>query len=502
VTSNDDAGSGRGPGRVRTGGFRLRVLGFTAGILAVAISVALVAQRTILLEQLDDAVEATLEQERQELESLAGGLDPSTGEPFGGDVEAIFRVYMERNVPVRDEMYLALVDGEPFLATRPAPIELAELTDFVRRVGILETGERGTLETDQGQVRYLAIPLAADDGPRGVFVVAQLLTRDRQQIDDNTRAAAIAAGVILVVTTFFAWLLAGRLLRPVRDLTETARTITEEDLSRRIPAKGDDEIAELARTFNEMLDRLAAGFEDQRSFIDDAGHELRTPITVIRGQLEVMGDDPDERREVMAIVDTELDRMSRIVEDLLLLAKAEQGDFVHAEPVELSDFTTELFVKAQALGDRDWHFDACAEGEAVLDPQRVTQAALNLARNAVEHGPADGRISIGSEIEGTTLKLYVHDSGPAIGPDDRERIFERFSRGSRRRSRDGAGLGLSIVRAIAEAHGGRAHLEHDERGGNRFVIELPGAVGNGGSGAARAGTGAPPLEERTTEVTT
>ena len=456
------------------------MLGLAGGILAVGIGVALVAQRTLLLEQLDDTVEANLEQEREELESLAGGVDPATGEPFGGDVEAIFRVFFERNVPVRDESYLALVDGAPFLATRAAPVRLEEDPELLERLAGLRDGERGDLDSEQGPVRYLAVPLSVTDGePRGVFVVAQLLTREREQIDDNTRAAAVIAAVILLATTFVAWLLAGRLLRPVHDLTDTARTISESGLSRRIPVRGDDEIAELARTFNDMLDRLAVGFETQRAFVDDAGHELRTPITVIRGQLELMGDDPEERREVMAIVDTELDRMSRIVEDLLLLAKAEQGDFVQRREVELSDFTTELLVKARALGDRDWRSGACAEGTALLDAQRVTQAVLNLARNAVEHAPEDARITLGSEVSDGTVCFFVHDSGPTIDAEEAERIFERFSRGGRRvRTADGAGLGLAIVRAVADAHGGVARWRPGDGGGNRFEVLLPGEPGS------------------------
>ena len=191
-----------------------------------------------------------------------------------------------------------------------------------------------------------------------------------------------------------------------------------------------------------------------------------------------MGDDPAERREVMAGVDTELDRMSRIVEDLLLLAKAEQRDFVRLEEVELSDVTTELLMKSRALGERDWQLGACAEGSASLDPQRVAQAVLNLARNAVEHAPADARITLGSELgsefAGGSVCFYVHDSGPAIDEQEAERIFERFSRGGRRqRTAEGAGLGLAIVRAVAEAHGGVARWRPGDGGGNRFEVVLP-----------------------------
>ena len=174
-----------------------------------------------------------------------------------------------------------------------------------------------------------------------------------------------AAGVslaVLLIASALAWVIAGRVLAPLRTLRTTAQAITESDLTRRIDVHGDDEIAELGRTFNAMLDRLEAAFASQRAFVSDAGHELRTPITIVRGHLELLGDDPLEREETIALVTDELDRMARFVEDLLLLAKAEQGDFLHVAPLDLDVLTDELYNKATALADRDWRLAGSGTG--------------------------------------------------------------------------------------------------------------------------------------------
>jgi signal transduction histidine kinase len=279
---------------------------------------------------------------------------------------------------------------------------------------------------------------------------------------------------ILVVATAAAWFVAGRLLRPVRQLTEAAEAISDTDIDRRIPVVGHDEIARLTHRFNEMLDRLSSAFAIQRAFVDDAGHELRTPITVVRGHLELMGSDPKDRAETVSLVTDELDRMSRIVEDLLVLATAEQPDFLVPDVVEVADLTTEIVVKARALGDREWHLDSCATGEIEADRQRLTQAMLNLARNAHEHTPLDAEVGIGSDWADGAIRFWVRDRGPGVSPEDRERIFERFARGGSGRGRsEGAGLGLAIVRSIAEAHGGRVALSSRPGDGATFTIVLP-----------------------------
>jgi signal transduction histidine kinase len=279
---------------------------------------------------------------------------------------------------------------------------------------------------------------------------------------------------VLLIASTLAWVVAGRVLAPLRLLADTARSISESDLTRRIPVTGRDEIAELARTFNAMLDRLEAAFASQRSFVSDASHELRTPITIVRGHLELLGDDPGERRETVALVTDELDRMSRFVDDLLVLAKAERDDFLRVADVELGALTDELLEKAQGLGQRDWRLESRGEAVIVADRQRLTQAMMGLAQNAVQHTDDGEPIWLGTDANHREVRLWVRDEGPGIAADDQERIFDRFARtsASRRRS-EGAGLGLAIVRAIAEAHGGRVRLSSRPGAGASFVLVIP-----------------------------
>jgi two-component system, OmpR family, sensor kinase len=226
-------------------------------------------------------------------------------------------------------------------------------------------------------------------------------------------------------------------------------------------------------TFNAMLDRLEAAFEAQRELVDDAGHELRTPITIIRGHLELLSDDPEERDETLRLVMDELDRMGRMVEDLLLLAKAEQADFLHLQPVDVDEFIEDIAAKAEALGDRGWDIEMNAPVVMLADRQRITQAMMNLCRNAVEHTPDDTLVRIGSRLSGDYVWLWVTDDGDGIDPADRGRIFQRFARGASGPRSDGAGLGLSIVAAIAEAHGGHVRVHSLPGEGATFTLILP-----------------------------
>ncbi|NEE55865.1 HAMP domain-containing protein, partial [Streptomyces sp. SID8455] len=268
-------------------------------------------------------------------------------------------------------------------------------------------------------LRWAKVAIGPAGGGRpGAFVVAFHPERERAVADKTFWTLLSLSGVALLMTTGIGWAVAGRILAPVRLVRTTAAELTEQDLTRRIPVAGRDDIAALAETFNGMLDRLERAFAAQRVFVDDAGHELRTPITIVRGHLELMGDDPADREETVRLVTDELDRMSRIVEDLLLLAGAERPDFVRPEPVQVAELTADVFVKVRTLGDRDWVLDGVADLEVRLDPQRMTQAMVQLAQNAVQHTVPGQRIRIGSRAEDGRVELYVADHGPGIPAED------------------------------------------------------------------------------------
>ena len=209
-----------------------------------------------------------------------------------------------------------------------------------------------------------------------------------------------------------------------------------------------------------MLDRLEAALTTQRRFLADAGHELRTPITIIQGNLDTLTVTTDEDAQTLSIVADELTRMTRLVDELMLLARSERPDFLRPEAVDIAALTRAMAVKVRALdgtAENRFTLAGAAAGEAVLDPQRVTQAVMQLAANAVGHTPPGTPVELSSAITGNSLEFRVTDYGPGIPPHQQERVFERFARLDPRRT-EGTGLGLSIVAAIAAAHGGAVRL--------------------------------------------
>lgn len=451
---------------------RTRILGWYIVLLAVSLVAALFVQRAFLLAQVSAEIDQALDQEVAELMQLARGKNPETGELFGNDAAAVFDLFLSRNVPLLGEAIVTLVDGRPYKSD-VSGAELAR-SDLVDDWAAVTEPVRLQVDTPSGPLRYVAVPVTYEGEVAGVFVVTIDVRRQFERVEGGVRLAAIVYGSILLLASALAWVAAGGVLAPLRDLSEAARSISETDLSRRIPVEGDDELAEVSRTFNSMLDRLEEAFSVQRRFVDDAGHELRTPITVIRGNLEVMGDDPLERAETVRLVTDELDRMSRIVDDLLSLANAEQPDFIQRHPFDLAEFVDEMVAKAAAFGGRVVTADERAHAVITADRQRLAQAVLNLIRNAVEHTPADTPISVGSRLIDGFAQIWVTDRGPGISAGDQARLFERFTRGTDgRRVSGGAGLGLAIVKAIAEGHGGEVDVASIVGVGTTFTVGIP-----------------------------
>ena len=459
--------------RPRTGSARRRILGWYIGIIALVLAGGLFVQYTVLHNQAERNMEEALLQEAEELRSLASAVDPATGEPAGHDVAQVFDAFLAQNVPSAGEMMFTLVGGLPYLATA-GPVQLLDDDALVATWAALTTPSRGEVSTAAGQVTYLAVPIRADGLVVGTFIVAILKSSSLDGVDQAVRVGAVVFGTAFLFASATAWLAAGRVLRPIRHVTETARSISETNWHGRIEVGGDEEIAELARTFNSMLDRLEQAFEVQRRFIDDAGHELRTPITIIRGHLELAESHPAEATEARAVIEDELGRMARLVDELLLLAKAEHPAFLELRAVDIAAFTDEIVAKARTLDGRSWSVEEAARVVLVADPQRLTQAMMNLASNAVEHTPEGTPVEIGSRVAGGMVRLWVRDHGPGISPDEQAHVFRRFSRGrpGPRNSR-GAGLGLAIVEAIAEAHGGTVELTSVPGTGSTFSIHLP-----------------------------
>jgi two-component system OmpR family sensor kinase len=335
---------------------------------------------------------------------------------------------------------------------------------------------------DAGSVRLYVRAVGLGDGLLSRIGVAEPLAPVDDALEGITRAFAIGGTLTLAAALLVGFLLAAGFARPLRRMAAIAARVDAGDLSPRMDYRGPrNETRVLADAFDHMLDRLEEAFSRQQAFVSDASHELRTPLTAIRGQLDVLArrQNPDatEVRRVQKLVQAEVERMTRLTEDLLLLAHTDEARFIRREPIELGPFLVELIVSAQATTDRRLTIGAEVPGILNADRDRLAQALRNLLRNAVEHTQPGGALELGAcEIPDARVQIWVDDDGPGIPAAERDKVFDRFHRAdsSRARSAGGTGLGLAIVRAIVDAQGGRVWATDSPLGGARVVIELPG----------------------------
>jgi signal transduction histidine kinase len=364
--------------------------------------------------------------------------------------------------------------GDTSFAVEQDAAFVSRMRDETARLGVV----RGTATTSVRAVRYVAIPVSVSGGQAGgVFVLAVDLDAALRPLNDAFRTFALLALGSLVMLGLIGWFVAGRLLRPIRQLRETAARITATGVSERIPVTGTDDVSELTSTVNGMLDRLEGALTGQRQLLDDVGHELKTPITIVRGHLELM--EPANAADVGAtktLAIDELDRMSGLVHDISELAQLQRPLHVRVEPTDIDALVERVRVKASALSTaHSWMVGERAGAIAEVDPDRITQALLQLAANAVTHGECT-EITFGGSASGRGIRLWVHDDGRGIDEKLLPLLFERFRRGTAGRGEAGSGLGLAIVAAIAEAHGGRATATSTPGAGATFTIDLPGGA--------------------------
>ncbi|QPZ38888.1 sensor histidine kinase [Paramicrobacterium chengjingii] len=453
---------------------RTRILAWILLLVTIAVVAIVAVTGRSLFSRADAQVGAELSHEADKFRASASKPDPSTGTEFF-TVRELLTSHLQHNLAEDSEMFFSIVDGVADRRSGGDPAaRLDQDSAFVRKAATVTTPTTGTLATDAGPVKYAVIPVSVEGDPAtGQLVIAEFLAPEHDDALATIWIMSIVAIVSLLLAGVTGWFIAGRVLAPIRDVRLTAARITETDLGRRIDVVGNDDVAQLAVTFNGMLDRLETAFTGQRRFLDDAGHELRTPITVIRGHLDVMSDDPDDLEQTMRLVSDELERMTRLVDDLVMLARSERPDFLLVGPTDLTDLVIETFAKATALADRRWNIDETPEAFAIADEQRLTQALLQLASNAVSHTDEGDVITLGGRVAGDRVQLWVTDTGDGIAEEDHQRIFQRFARGSAETRRHGTGLGLAIVARIAEAHGGSVTIDSTPGKGATFMLDLP-----------------------------
>lgn len=424
----------------------------------------------------------------------------------------------------RNGVILALQTEDGVVVASVGDVALEQLPEAVR---LLEQGERvlTTVDTPAGPYRLAGTSVSV--GGERIASVEVGVSLDGLNSTLGTVLVLLAAGATAgtLAVGYGSWVLVGRALDPVRRITRTASAISREDLTRRIGYSGpDDEVGELAATMDAMLDRLQEAFEAQERFITDVSHELRTPLTIAKGHLQVLDReeafDPAAVRREHRLVLEELDRMNRLVGDLLTLARATRVDFLRLEPVDLDGLLRMLVEQGPHLADRRWRLDGLPGGTASVDQDRLIQVFLNLMHNAVAHtrpgdvialGGARGRpdgVAEGGRPDAAPLRpirLWVRDEGAGMPDEVRGRLFDRFYRGPEvsaaapadagpepvaggvgPAARDASptqaegplhqhlGLGLAIVAALVRAHEGRVDVESTVGEGSRFTVTLPG----------------------------
>jgi signal transduction histidine kinase len=337
---------------------------------------------------------------------------------------------------------------------------------------------------DVGDLRVLKLRVRVSGGLSVTVGVGEPLASVAHAQRGVARAFILAGLLALAGALLASYLVGSRLSRPLRTMAAVAARVNAGDLHPRIheTVGQSEEMTVLAAAFNHMLDRLTDAFAGQRAFVADASHELRTPLTVIRGQLEVLAsqDDPsgEEIRRVAALAQAEIARISRLVDDLLLLAKTEHVEFLRVESIDLAVYVGELWDGMSLLASRRFELGPVPRGTLRADPDRLAQALRNLVGNAIDHtAPEQGLVRMYVQaLAGGRIRFVVEDDGLGIPPDQRERVFHRFHRtdAARDRASGGTGLGLAIVRAIADAHGGSVTAGESPEGGACIELELPG----------------------------
>lgn len=331
---------------------------------------------------------------------------------------------------------------------------------------------------DGGRLRVLSETIGPAEAPIGTFHVAQSLSpigTSQGSLRESLLLVGLVAAMVLIIAALW---IATLVSRPLTRIADFAADVDTAGLDRRLAEDdGPAEVQSLAHSFNRMLDRLQSAFDREREFVADASHELRTPVTIAQGELDLLRRDaPDAEGERLDVVRRELKRMERLVAEMLTLAAQDAESALRHDQVDVRDLLSDLRRDLPLMGARDYEVDELG-GTVEADPDRLDQVFRNLLQNAVSHTAEGGEIRVAASASGDRVRFVVTDDGPGFGAEEAGRLFDRFYRTGGGRSRDGggSGLGLAIARSIVEAHGGSIWaVPSDGAGGGEVAFELPG----------------------------
>lgn len=439
------------------GRVRAALLGAVA--IGAVVAAIVLSTRWILLEQHEREVDRSLRADVDELRELAADAGD------GSDLGAVFDRWFTTHHPGPDGVHLGLVDGRPHVRSAAARYAVEDLDDVVRDWGGRRSSAFGVVDTPTGPLRYLVSPISADGRVVGTFVAGTFLDPGRDRVGEAVRTVAVLSGVFLALGALVAWLLARRGQESVPDGSEVG-VAQGDDVD--VPPASDPVEPEVAR-------ERAVPDDDRTQLLDGISRELVAVSSVVRLHLDDAGPGQPLSGGSMRLVRDELSRMGSVAEDLRLLAEAAEDGFLQVAPVDVAALTAEVGDRARSLGERTWEVRPAAPVVVPLDAERIRHAWLHLARNAVEHTWRSDRISVFAEVAGSVLELGVADAGRGIEPADVPALFEPFRRGpgTARSATAGGGLGLTVAKAVAEAHGGSVEVRPTGGGGATVVLRLP-----------------------------
>jgi signal transduction histidine kinase len=443
------------------------VLTFVLGVAALSLLNAFRAQSR----------DAITRGQTAELEAFAAAAGSRAS---GQSLSAFSASYLRSRALPDGELLAVVIPGQTLLGSSgSAPLlTTSQVKAFSTKP--VTSGQRFTVELAGRDHQVIATPLRAGRTTLATVISARDLTRSEQDLNDVRDLVLGFAAVAVVAAILGGQLLLVQLLRRIRRVTSTAARIAGGDLSQRLDDRGsDDEVGELARTFDAMADRVSSAITAQRRMLSDVSHQLRTPLTVARGHLEVLARtgaaDPAEVSETVGIVVDELDHMRALVEQLLLLGRAMEPEYLERGPVAVRGFTADLIDAARVLAPRDWRLDPGPDLVIEVDEAKLRGAVLNLISNAVHATQPGDVIGLTVGVVDGVVRFDVDDSGPGVPAERREILLERFARPGAADS-EGTGLGLAIARAVAQGHGGQLALLDSPLGGLRARILLPATV--------------------------
>lgn len=453
---------------------RSTILGWTLVPLLVALVGSYVLAGVLLRDSMATSIDNQLYQEAQELQLLADrATNPTTGDSYTSAKE-LLELFIRRSVPDQDETLFVLVNGS--VVERSSGKDLPRLDrneQFVALVNAQSDPQLADYRLDDDDIRYVVIPVSGTTDS-GHMVAAIFIDEKLEDVNGTLTQLAILMLLAFGVAAAIGWFTAGRILSPIRQLGDLTRRMTDGTTQERLKSFDEKtEIGGIAEDFNSMLDRTRSAFAAQSRFVEDAGHELKTPLTILRGHLDLIRTSPAERDNSLLIIEDEVQRMTRIVNDLQLLTKSNEETFIQRKPIDPREIVDEVFVKASPLASRKWKIDIEQTSDIKLDRQRLVQALLQLAENSIKHTSEHDSIVVGVRSGGGFIEFYVGDSGPGIPEQDRERVKGRFVRGSwTPQDTEGSGLGLAIVDAIAKGHNAELFIQESSLGGAEVGIRF------------------------------